>query len=198
MINLLPPNYKSNLYYARRNRSLMKWVSALSLSVVFSLLIIAAGWIYLDQSIKKQTKTAAETEKSLKDQNIEETTAKVEEISGNTKLVLKVLSKEVLFSKLLRQLGASLPANTALESIDIEELKGGLTIRAVAKDFNSASQIQVNLSDPRNKIFKQADLESISCGGGTDTESQAVYPCTVQLKALFADKNEYVYIGENP
>lgn len=198
MINLLPPAYKKNLYYSRRNRTLLNWVFALSASLILILLIIGFGWLYLDQSVKNSAKSADEATKALKAQDVDSTIAKVDEISSNTKLVLQVLSKEVLFSKLLKQLGASLPPGTALESIQIEDLRGGLTIRALAKDFNSASQIQVNLQDPKNKIFKQADIDSINCVDNTDPEqAQSIYPCKVQLKALFADNNEYVYIGAN-
>lgn len=193
MINLLPPDYKKTIFYSRYNRTVIRWVFALALSLLFSLLIVGFGWIYLDQSIMRESKTAEESQSALNDQAVENTTEKVEEISSNTKLVLQVLSKEVLFSKLLRQLGASLPPDTALESINIEELSGGITIKALAKDFNSASQIQVNLEDPSNKIFKQADIESINCTESPETN--LVYPCNVQLKALFTDDNEYVYIG---
>lgn len=202
MINLLPNDYKKTIHYSRRNRTVSKWISALLVSLFLSLFVVAMGWVYLDQSVKRESRSAAQTEASLKAQNIDDVTSKVEEISSNTKLVLQVLSKEVLFSKLIRQLGASLPSNTALESIEIEDLKGGLTIRASAKDFNSASQIQVNLEDPQNKIFKQADIESITCNDGstdapasTSTGEESVYPCSVQLKALFADNNPYIYIG---
>ena len=172
-----------------------RWVIALLIALIFSLLIIGVGWIYLDQSIKKQAKTVEATEASLKKQNIDDTIAKVDEISNNTKLALNVLSREILFSKLIRQLGAALPPGTALESITLEDLKGGLSIQAYATDFNSASQIQVNLSDPDNKIFKQADIENITCNDTAAGDSNPDYPCSVRLKALFGENTEYVYLG---
>lgn len=194
MINLLPPEHKQTLFYSKRNRTMSRWVVALLIALIFSLVIIAFGWVYLDQSIKREAKAINETETALEEQDIEETTARIDEISNNTKLVVDVLSQEILFSKLIRQLGAALPAGTALESIILEELEGGLTIQAYATDFNSASQIQVNLSDPQNKIFKQADIEDITCSENQES-TDSDYPCSVRLKALFADNNEYVYIG---
>ncbi len=198
MINLLPPKYKQTLFYSKRNRTMSRWFIALLVALLFSLLIVGVGWIYLDQSIKREAKDVEQTEVALKEQNIDETTAKVEEISNNTKLVLDVLSREILFSKLIKQLGASLPPGTALESITLENLEGGLTIQAFATSFSSASQIQVNLNDPENKIFKQADIETITCPTTTPEASereQSLYPCTVRLKALFSDNTEYRYIG---
>ena len=199
MINLLPPEYKRTLFYSKRNRTMSRWVIALLLALIFSLLIVGVGWLYLDQSVKREAKDVEQTEAALKEQNIDETTAKVDEISNNTKLVLNVLSREILFSKLIKQLGAVLPTGTALESINLEGLEGGLTIQAFATNFNTASQIQVNLSDPQNKIFKQADIETITCPKTAPQESdsggQSIYPCTVRLKALFSDDTEYRYIG---
>lgn len=199
MINLLPPDYKRTLFYSKRNRSMSKWVIALLIALVFSLMIVGVGWIYLDQSIKRETKNVGRAEAALKEQNIDETKSKVDEISNNTKLVLNVLSREILFSKLIKQLGAALPPGTALESINLEELEGGLTIQAFATNFDSASQIQINLSDPQNKIFKQADIESITCPSSPAEQSgeHQIYPCTVRLKALFSDNTEYRYIGGN-
>lgn len=199
MINLLPTDYKQTLFYSKRNRTMSRWVIALLLALVFSLIIVGVGWLYLDQAVKREANDIEQTEAALKEQNIEETTAKVDEISNNTKLVLDVLSREILFSKLIRQLGAVLPPGTALESITLEGLEGGLTIQAFATNFNSASQIQVNLNDPENKIFKQADIETITCpqtsGQQSTSEETSIYPCTVRLKALFSDNTEYRYIG---
>jgi Tfp pilus assembly protein PilN len=196
MINLLPPEYKQTLFYSKRNRTMSRWVIALLLALVFSLMIVGAGWLYLDQSVKREVKDVEQTKAALEDQEIDETTAKVAEISNNTKLVLDVLSREILFSKLIKQLGSVLPPGTALKSITLEGLEGGLTIQAYATSFDSASQIQVNLSDPENKIFKQADIETITCPKQSEgAEQQSTFPCTVRLKALFSDNTEYVYIG---
>ena len=194
MINLLPPDYKQNIIYARRNAALRHWALALLVTIFGTLIIIGGGYIFMDQTIKANQKEVASAQKSLEDQDIEGTRKRLDEISANTKLILQVLSREILFSGLLRQLGASLPAGTSLEQIKIDKVSGGITLRAVAKDINSATQIQVNLEDPNNKIFQKADIESINCGvadGATD------YPCSVQIRALFSKENPYVYIQSN-
>lgn len=201
MINLLPPEYKDNIVYARRNRTLLNWSSAMLVSLMFIGLVVATGYILMNNSIKNQTAQAEAAKQHLKDEKIDETKSKLEEISSNTKLILQVLSREILFSSLLKQLGASLPAGTTLQSIQIDKVEGGITLKALAKDVNAATQIQVNLSDPENKIFQKADIESISCTPGGD--NKAIYPCTVQLRALFGKDNPYVYIsntskGSNP
>lgn len=192
MINLLPPEYKENILYARRNRSLLNWTTALVGSLILIILIIATGYILMNNSINNQSERTAAAQQHLKDEKIDETKAQLAEISTNTKLILQVLSREILFSQLLKQLGASLPSGTTLQSIEIDKVQGGITLKALAKDVQSATQIQVNLSDPQNKIFQKADIESITCGG---EDAKSDFRCTVQLRALFANNNPYVYIS---
>lgn len=202
MINLLPKDYKKSIAYARRNTFLRGWISALAFAVFGGLLIIGGGYLYMDHLIKKESKQveAAKTQLSL--EGINETRAHLDDISANVKLSLQVLSREVLFSSLIRQLGSAMPSDTALTEIQIEKPSGGITIKAVAKDIDSATQIQVNLADPSNKIFEKADIETIKCdppaapaSGTSAPEINLTYPCNVQLKALFAKDNPFLYIS---
>lgn len=201
MISLLPPEYKQNFLYAKKNSVLRKWIIVLSLSLIGCVLIIAGGYIYLDHTIKNEDKRVQAGFQALQDDDLEGTKTRLEEISSNTKLIVQVLSKEILFSKLIKQLGASLPANTTLKQIQIDGIDNGITLSAIAKDIDSAAQIQTNLADPENKIFEKADIESIVCvdpeaaqtTSGVGAENPD-YPCTVQLKALFTKNNEFLYI----
>jgi Tfp pilus assembly protein PilN len=194
MINLLPTGEKEEMFYARRNTTLLKWVVALAVSSVGVLVIVLAGNIFLQISINNYSSETTEAKERLQSQKIEETQKQIEEISGNTKLATQVLSREILFSKLLRQLGASIPSNTVLQQFQVEKLGGGLTLQAAATDINAATQLQLNLQDPQNKIFEKADIENITCG---QAELSKKYPCVIQLKALFSDKNTFTFIGQS-
>lgn len=194
MINLLPPKVREDTQYARRNVVLLRWVTVCGLALIGVGLIVSAGFVYLDQSTKSYAKRAETAQANLKAQKVDETQKQIEEISNNTKLATQVLSKEILFSKLLRQLGASLPANTRLEQLQIDKIQGGIALKASAKDIVSATQVQVNLQDPNNKIFEKADIEGISCASSADNK----YPCTVSVRALFGKSNPYLYITPVP
>lgn len=191
MINLLPLNYKNNIIYGRKNWTLRKWILILIAALLVSLAITAGGYIFMDQSIKNQTKGLEAARTELQADNIDSTRKELSEISANTKLILQVLSREILFSKLIRQLGASLPSNTAVEAVRIDNLDGSVSLQAVASSVDSATQLQVNLNDPSNKIFEKADIETISC---EPEDSEGPYPCKVRIKALFAKNNPYTYI----
>lgn len=191
MINLLPSNVKQDLFYARRNTRLRGWLFAFGLSLAGVCLIIAGGALYMQNSIEAHQVKVQESRDSLASQKPEQTRKRLEEISANTKLILQVLSREVLFSSLLRQLGASVPTNTVLQDFQLDKVQGGLALKAVATDIQAATQLQLNLADPKNKIFEKADIENISC----DPTVKTKYPCTVVLRALFAKDNPFVYIS---
>lgn len=192
MINLLPSKVRQDMLYARRNSYLLKWLFALIGTLVLTVFIILAGLVYLQTTTKSTQKTADTNNHNLQSQKLEETQKQVDEVSNNLKLATQVLSREILFSKLLSQLGSTLPANTALQELQIDKLQGGISLVALAKDINSSTQIQVNLQDPANKIFDKVDIETINCD--SSPTSGKLYPCSVQLRALFAKNNPYLYI----
>lgn len=191
MINLLPPETKSELRFARRNRILLRWVSVSLFCLLGSLVLVAGGWVYLHQSINDTTRQIAYTQKQLDDEHLSQIQKQVTDMSNNLKLAVQVLSKEVLFSKLLTQLGSVTPGNVTLTNLAITQTQGSVEISAQAKDYNSATQLQANLADPKNQIFSQADIESISCSG------DGTYPCTVNIKALFATNNPFLFINNS-
>lgn len=191
MINLLPTSYRESLHFARRNTSLRGWVIALSAVLLGAIVVTGGGYWYLRIETNKQAAALERSKQELQAQNIDQVRGQVDEMSGNIRLAIQVLQREVLFSKLLRQLGSAMPANTALTQLAVEdEIKGGLSLEAVASNLNSASQIQVNLESPENQIFAKSDIESITCN-----ESDIPgFPCAVRLKALFNNENPFVYI----
>jgi len=192
MINLLPPDTKATYRYAQRNRTLLRWCTACLIALVGGILIASGGYLYLNHSINSTTQQIADTNKQLQTQHLASVQKQVGTISNNLKLVVQVLSQEILFSKLLKQLASVTPNNTILTSLAITETQGGIDITAETKDYNTATQLQVNLADPKNQIFSKADIVGISCTGTTN----ANYPCSVTLRALFAQNNPFLFIND--
>ncbi|HVX47848.1 MAG TPA: hypothetical protein VHA05_00630 [Candidatus Saccharimonadales bacterium] len=193
MINLLPPDVKQSYRYARRNVALRKWAVMFAVAL-FGLAIIGTfGLLTLQQSTNKYNHRIASTQQLFKQEDFAGTQAKVQDISNSFRLVVKVLSQEVLFSKLLSQIAATIPPNSKLTGLDINQTQGGIDITAAAKDYGTATQVQVNLADPANKIFSKADLVNVSCGSTSAADPD--YPCTVNIRALFASNNPYLFIN---
>ena len=192
MINLLPPKLKSEYHYARRNTLLRRWLGIIGASFVGLAVITAGGAWYLRQTASTFTAQATAMEQTLESQKQTEIETQVKDISNNLKLSVQVLSQEVLFSQLFKQLAVIVPTNATLSNLSITQLTGGVDITAKTTDYNAATQLQVNLADPSNKIFSKADIVGITCTTGT---SAGRYPCTVTVRALFAKNNPFLFIN---
>lgn len=196
MINLLPPDVKLDITRARRNTSLRAWSFAVCCAIVCVVLVVAAGHFYLQQSIDSYSKQVAASQQQLADQKLEETQKEIETVSGNLKLVVQVLSRAILFSKLLGQVGSAIPNGAVLTNLSISnKVQGGIDLSFSATDFQTATQVQLNLSDPNNQIFDKADIINVQCAepGGETVSDQ--YPCTIQIRALFAKNNSFSFIS---
>jgi Tfp pilus assembly protein PilN len=194
MINLMPPELKTGYVYARRNVTLRKWVIAFLIALVGLGVFATYGLLTIKQSTNQYSKEIAATQESFKQQNSDAVQKRVQDISNNFKLVVKVLGQEVLFSQMIKQVAAIIPYNANLTGLDINQTSGGIDITADATDYKTATQIQVNLSDPGNKIFSKADIVSINCNNATNT--LVAYPCTVNIRALFAADNPFLFIND--
>jgi Tfp pilus assembly protein PilN len=189
MINLLPNETKQQLLFARRNSALRSWALATIMGLLGILIVIAAGQLFISHSNAVWQKQVNDTKQLLEQQQLQQTQNRVTEMSDSIKLASQVLSKQVLFSKLLSQITAVLPVGTSLQSLSIKSAEGGIDLTAVARDYQSATQVQINLADPKNKVFEKADIVSVTC----QEDSDDGYPCTVTVRALFAKDNAFQY-----
>jgi Tfp pilus assembly protein PilN len=196
MINLLPPELKSHYRFAARNTQLRKWIVSCFLAMVGAIVIGAAGLLYLKQISHSYDQQVAAATQTLKDQKIDETRKDVNDISSNLKLSVQVLSQEVLFSKLLSRLATLTPANTSLSALNISQSADAIDITANTADYNTATQLQVNLADPDNQIFSKADIVGINCSTGDAATPVSKYPCIVNIRALLATDNPFLFIND--
>lgn len=195
MINLLPPEVKDDYRYARRSSALVRVLASFGVGIAGLAMIVTFGFLYLHQTANSYQIRATDTERSLRQQKQAEIEKQVQDISNSLKLSVQVLSQEVLFSELLRQLAVVTPSNVRLSGVAISEFGGGIDVSAEATDYTAATQLQVNLADPANKIFSKADIVSITCEtAGTD---DSAYPCTLTVRALFAADNPFLFINGN-
>jgi hypothetical protein len=190
MINLLPPELKSGYSYARRNVRLRNWIIAFVIALVGLGAVGTYGMLNLHQSTLSYQKQVNNSQNILTTEDLAGTQKNIQDISNSFKLVVKVLGQEILFSKLLNQIGAAIPANANLTGLSIQDTSGGLDIDAEATDYSTASQVQVNLADPKNRIFSKADIISITCN-----RTETNYPCIVKIRALFAPDNPFLFIN---
>ena len=190
MINLLSPDVKTEIAYARRNNELLNYCLIMIALISGMAIITTIGLFYMRSSKIAYQKQVEQTKQSLQSQQLEAVQKQAEEISGNIKLTTDVLSRQLLYSKLIRQIGAAIPDKTSLSDLKITKGENGISLTAVAADYDSATQVQVNLADQSNKIFKKADIVRINC-----EKLAQKCPCTVEVRALFGDNSSYLFIN---
>ena len=195
MINLIPPKTKQAYYYAQSNQKLIKWVMALIIGLIGLGAIGTYGWVSLHQSISLNDKKVATAENLLTGEHQASINKQIQTISSDFTLVVKVLSQEVVFSKLLTSMAAAMPSGANLTNLTITNTAGGagLDIKAEATDYNTATQVQVNLADPANGIFSKADIVSVTCNNSI---AHPHHPCNVVLRAEFAKNNQFLFINQ--
>lgn len=199
MINLMPPQVRQNIGYARQNTRLRKMSMWLTCLLTAILLTFLGGLLFLKQTSHSLAKQLDTSKAQLALQDQAKVKAQVEDLSSTLKLAVQVLSKEVLFSKLLKQVGSVMPRGSVLTSLSINETSGGLDLQAKATDYETATQVQVNLQDPKNLLFDKVDIVNVQCqtSSAAADATAAKYPCTVQMRALFSQTNSFLFIGGN-
>ncbi|HLG90811.1 MAG TPA: hypothetical protein VI336_01465 [Candidatus Saccharimonadales bacterium] len=181
MINLLPNDYKLGLRYGRLNIRLSQWLGISTVIIAGLVLVLGVGWLYMGQQIKDLNRSIATTEGQLKTQDLEEVREQADEISQNIKVINKVLGREIRFSSLIQDIGKVMPPGAVLTTLTLsEKVTGAVDLNAGVTNSDTAAQIAVNLSDPKNNIFAKVDIVNVIC-----SSEPVVYPCTATLRALF-------------
>lgn len=194
MINLLPPELKEEYRYARYNRRLLNWLITFAIGIAGVAVIVAGGLLVMRGNSNTYRSEIAAAQAGLASQDIAGTQAQVVDISNNLTLMVRVLSQEILFSKMLARLGTITPSNVILTDLAISQNQSAVDITAETANYNAATQLQVNLADPSNQIFSTADIVSINCATGTGVTNPA-YPCTASIRAQFTANNPFLFIN---
>ncbi|HXH26855.1 MAG TPA: hypothetical protein VNG90_03085, partial [Candidatus Acidoferrum sp.] len=148
----------------------------------------------MSTSINSYQTRIATVQSQLASANVTATERQITSISNNLKLMVTVLSKEILFSKLLARLGSLTPSSVILTNLSISQTESAIDITAQTSNYTAATQLQINLADPTNQIFARADLINISCATGAQITNPA-YPCTAIIRAQFTKNNPFLFIN---
>ncbi|HET7528973.1 MAG TPA: hypothetical protein VFJ84_01955 [Candidatus Saccharimonadales bacterium] len=183
MINLLPPSYADAIRYGRQNSVLRRWLIGTAIAIGGLIVIIASGWLYINQQANGLQKNIDATNQQLQAQNLAKVQKDAKEITGDVNVIDKLLSQEIRFSELIQAIGDIMPPGTSLGTLSLSNVvAGGVDLTANAADGASVAQIAANLSDPKNQLFTKADIVSVNC----DNNPNQAYPCTVILRVLFS------------
>lgn len=190
-LNMMPPDAKSAISYARKNIHLFHWTIGCLVIIIAMAATVIVGGFYIDNSKHNLSTSIEQTKTTITNQKLDKIQAQAQSLSGGVKLIVQVLSKEIQFSKLLQQLGALMPSGATLGNVQLSnKVNGALDLTANAIDYESATQVQVNLQDPKNNLFDKVDTISVTCNDGSTSTNgtgqvSAKYRCQILIRAQF-------------
>lgn len=196
MINLLPPQEKQNIIYARRNNILYKWIFAGLVSIAIMVILIIGGIFYIQYNIANIKNSTEVTNKAIADQKLEQAQKDLQKLSDNFNTITKLLSNQVLFSVLLPKIAKILPPDTTLGSITLsDQTNSAINMTINAKDKAKANQAFININNSQNGLFDKADLISITCADTDKDKSDNPYPCVATILATFSQDAKKSFIN---
>lgn len=191
MINLLPPDYKLNIEYGRRNSQLIGWVIVMAVVIVGITAMSAFGIFYIHQNTKNQQHLTQISKDRMASQNVEQTKTDLQTLSDNVNTIVQILNKQLLFSKMLSTIGGVLPKGTALNDINLSSTDLGVDLNVGATDRATATQAFVNISDTKNGFFDKADLISITCSDSSGKK----YGCTAAIRVTLKTDSSFYFLN---
>lgn len=192
MINLLPYDYKQDLVYARKNYLLLKWLFALFVAAIF-ILAISFGGVFAINNERAKAEAAAISETNQINNSAEKTEFdKYKKFKADYDTVVKLLGKQLRYTKIIQDIGQILPPGTNIDGIKLTPGATSLTLSVNGTSQEAIRQAFVNLSDvnTQKQLFPKADLESITCSDVSSTKA-----CTGSIKVLLNANSDYYYIN---
>ena len=192
MINLLPYDYKQELVYARRNYLLLKWLFALFVAAIF-ILAISFGGVFAINNERAKAEASAVSETNEINNSSEKTEFdRYKKFKTDYDTVVKLLSKQLRYTKIIQDIGQILPNGTTIDGIKLAPGTTSLTLSVNGTSQEAIRQAFVNLSNDntQKQLFPKADLESITCSDNAATKA-----CTGSIKVLLSANSDYYYIN---
>ena len=166
MINFLPPEIKSDIKYRRKNKKLINWLLVLITFIFIIIITIGFGIFIINQKASNLDRLVTVSEQRITDQDLESYQKKAEGFSNNLETAIKLLKDQLLFSKIIRTIGATLPPNTKLEKLEYTTANEILTLNIKSPDQNTISVAYKNIQESgskENSLFSKADLVKVTC-----------------------------------
>ncbi len=181
MINLLPPDSKTAITYARWNFMLLRYC-ILGLFVPLGVVaIVLFGQYYIGRS-ERALQESADTGQA-KVTSLQSVQREAEALSTKITTINQLFSKELNFGEILKKIGAILPDGATLNGLELSQktLNAPISITVNTLSHQVSAQVVANLQDPQNNLFDRADIESATC---TKTSTNG-FPCQTVIRAVF-------------
>lgn len=156
MINLLPPEFKEEVEYGRKNQRTISWATTVAFGILSLLIVTFVGKVTIQSAKGQAVAQKAAIEEQMKQVSLSDIEKRYNSFIDTTSSVKKIYSQEVLYSRLIRKLATLLPQDAKITNISLTDKD-----RALNLNFNNGSDglgpvILVNLQNQGEQIAKKS------------------------------------------
>lgn len=175
MINLLPPQQKTDLKAARSNTRLLNYNIAILIAVGAMIGAFLVTYFYL--TLSQDAAQASIIENRARETTYSSVKQQAATFRSDLATAKQILANQVNYSKLIVAISRSLPPGVVLESIQLDAASFGKpsTMTAKIKTVNDALKLKERFT-ANNRIFSNVNIQNIS-----SSDQKSGYPYVVTL-----------------
>lgn len=170
MINLLPPETKSQIAAARTNRLLLRYNILLLVAIAFLLAAIVIVYFYLSNTKAAAEAQIADSRSKVSDYSAVE--AEANSFRQNLASAKQILDSDVRYTKVILDIAGVLPGGVVLDTLVLDSATFGspMVLTANAKDYPTVLALKDSLQS--SSVFSDVSIQSIT------NSSDGAYPLT--------------------
>jgi hypothetical protein len=147
MINLLPPEYKEEISYGRKNRKTLSWATTVGFGILSLLIVTFVGRVTIESAKGQAVAQKTSIEEQIKQTKLSDTEKEYTSFINTTNNVKKIYSQEVLYSRLIRKLATLLPPDSKITNISLTDKDKALNLNFSNSRDGLGPVILVNLQN---------------------------------------------------
>lgn len=181
MINLLPPDMKSQIAAARTNRLLLRYNILLLAALGFLLASIIFVYFYLATAKSAAEATVAENQSKASGYAAVEAAAN--EFKQNLATAKTILDGDIMYSKVILKIANLLPSGVILDNLNLDSASFGnpMVLSAKAKDTTTAVAAMNALQ--ASDLFSNVSIQSMGPASGGAYSVSVMYSVTIKKDA---------------
>lgn|GEM_PF-5252154 len=152
MINLLPPQVKSDAAYAKRNSLIVRFVIVMIVVAIALSLLMAGGVLYANTGANRLEKQLGNREQQISD--LDEARREAASISATVDTIENLLDQQSYYSHFIAELGQTMPDWAAIRTVTLERTQNGqpdpnsgkrVDLQVILDDIERVSQLRTIL-----------------------------------------------------
>ena len=181
MINLLPPETKTQIAAARANRLLLRYNILLLVALTFLAAAIGFVYIYLGSAkISAETAIQANIAKVGDYSAVEAEAGAFRQDLANAKTIL---DNDVTYTKVILGIAKVLPPGVVLDTLSLDSTTFGTPTTLTANVSNYATVLALKDSLQQSDLFSDVSLQTISNDGSGSYPLSATLSVTIRKDA---------------